>query len=181
MACTTLTSGRSIDCRNSAGGVKALYFVPFNEATTVRVDGEVTDFDCTNFFKYEVKRGMASITETIVGSTDNGSVYYTQSCNLKLHKLTKRDQNEIKLLAGTRLVVFAELNQTVASGNNAIFCLGADNGLELNAGTNTSGAGLGDANGYDWTLDGQELSPMSIVADYTTDPFDNTDFTGTVV
>ena len=181
MACTTLTSGRSIDCRNSAGGVKALYFVPFNEATIVRSGGEVTDFDCTDLYKYELKRGMASITETIVGSTDNGSIYYTQSCNLKLHKLTKRDQNEIKLLAGTRLVVFAELNQTVTGGNNAIFCLGADNGLELNSGTGTSGAGLGDANGYDWTLEGQELTPMSILDDYTSEPFDNSGFTANIV
>tara|TARA_R110000851_G_scaffold122200_1_gene251450 strand:- start:68 stop:613 length:546 start_codon:yes stop_codon:yes gene_type:complete len=181
MSCTTLTSGRSIDCRNSAGGVKALYFVPFNDAVIVRAAGEVTDLDCTSIFKYNLKRGMASITESIVGSTDNGSIYYTQAVNMKLHKLTKRDQAEITLLAGQRVVIFAELNQTVDSGNNAIFCLGADNGLELNAGTNTSGAGLADANGYDWNFDGMELSPMSIVADYTSDAFDNTDFTGTIV
>ena len=181
MSCTTLTSGRDIDCRNSAGGVKALYFVPFHDAAIVRASGEVTDLDCTSIFKYNLKRGMSSISESIVGSTDNGSVYYTQAVTMKLHKLTKRDQNEIKLLAGTRLVVFAELNQTVTGGHNAIFCLGADNGLELNAGTNASGSGLGDASGYEWTFDGQELSPMSIVADYTSDPFDNSAFTGTIV
>tara|TARA_R110002050_G_scaffold176437_1_gene309397 strand:- start:2635 stop:3180 length:546 start_codon:yes stop_codon:yes gene_type:complete len=181
MSCTTLTSGRGIDCRNSAGGVKALYLVPFNEATIVRSSGEVTDFDCTNLFKYEVKRGMSSITETIVGSTENGSIHYTQAVNMKLHKLSKIDQNEIKLLAGTRLVIFAELNQTLASGNNAIFCLGADNGLELNAGTNSSGVALGDASGYDWTFDGMEVSPMSIVADYTSEPFDNSSFTKSIV
>ncbi len=180
MSCTTLTSGRGIDCRNSAGGVKALYFVPFDEVVIVKGAGEVTDVDCTNIFKYELKRGMASITETVVGSTDNGSIYYTQAVAMQLHKLTKRDQNELKLLAGTRLVVFAELNQTVAGGNNAIFCLGSDNGLELNSGTNTSGQGLGDANGYSWTLEGQEYTPMSILADYTSEPFDNAAFTGTV-
>jgi len=32
-------------------------------------------------------------------------------------------------------------------------------------------------NGYDWTLDGMEKNPMVTVADYTTNPLDNSAFT----
>ena len=181
MSCTALTRGRSIDCRTSAGGVKAIYLAPLSAATLVVSNGEVTDFDLSpvDLFKYELKRGLASVTETIVGSTENGSIYYTPSVNIKLHKLTKEDQNEIKLLASQRLLVFAELNAT-EGGKNVILCLGRNNGLELNSGTATSGAALGDMSGYDFTLDGMEIDPMVLVAPYTTVPFDNTDFTATV-
>ena len=49
--------------------------------------------------------------------------------------------------------------------------------MELSAGTNTSGVGLGDMNGYDWTFESQEPNPMQTVADYTSTPFDNSAFT----
>jgi hypothetical protein len=58
-----------------------------------------------------------------------------------------------------------------------LLCLGLENGLELNAGTNSSGVAFGDMNGYDWTLDGMEKNPMVTVADYTTNPLDNSAFT----
>ena len=64
-----------------------------------------------------------------------------------------------------------------AAGKNVILCLGARNGMRLNSGTDLSGAGFGDHNGYSWTFDGMEEAPMATVADYTTNPFDNSDFT----
>ena len=77
------------------------------------------------------------------------------------------------------LVVFVQLNQVLASNDhNVILCLGATNGMDLNAGTNASGAAFADMNGYDWTFEGQEFAPMLTVADYTTVPFDNTAFNG---
>jgi hypothetical protein len=36
---------------------------------------------------------------------------------------------------------------------------------------------LGDRNGYNLTFDGIEQSPFPMVADYTTNPFDNGAFT----
>ena len=88
----------------------------------------------------------------------------------------------MKLLAQNRLVCFVQLNQTLTNDHNVILCLGATNGLDLNTGTNASGAAFADMNGYDWTLEGQEFAPMQTVADYTTVPFDNTAFTmGTIV
>ena len=54
--------------------------------------------------------------------------------------------------------------------------------MELNAGTMDSGAAFGDRNGYTLTFDGMENLPFPMVADYTTDPFDNAAFTmGTIV
>ncbi len=68
-------------------------------------------------------------------------------------------------------------NQQLTGGNDVIIALGMSNGLELNAGTMDSGAAFGDRNGYTLTFDGIEALPFAMVADYTTDPFDNAGFT----
>jgi len=181
MACN-LTKGRNIGCREGVGGIKAVYFAQHDELTSyVTSSGELTDFDLgasDDIYKYLLKRGTGSVTETITGSSENGTVFYTPTINIKLHKLTKEDQNQIKLLTAQRLVVFVELNETLsANSHNVLLALGLENGLELNAGTNSSGVAFGDMNGYDWTLDGMESNPMVTVADYTTTPLDNSDFT----
>ena len=95
-----------------------------------------------------------------------------------LHKLTKEDQNQVKLLASNRLVIFLELNEVITTNShNVLLALGLENGMELNSGTNTTGAAFGDMNGYTWTFDGMERDAMVTVADYTTNPLDNSAFT----
>jgi len=186
MACTVITKGRGLDCSRSLGGVKNVYFGVYDEFDSptdgtgiVVASGEVTDIEMADkrLYRYSLPKGTASVTETINGSTEAGTIYYTPSVTIQLNKLTKEDQNELKALGQTKLVVFAELNQRLASGNNVILALGVKNGMHLNAGTNASGAAWADRNGYEWTLDGMEQEPMSLVADYTTTPFDNTAFT----
>ena len=139
----------------------------------------VTDIEMgsNDLYKYALPKGTASVTETINGSTEAGTIYYTPSITIQLNKLTSADQNELKALGQTKLVVFAELNQRLASGNNVILALGVKNGMHLNAGTNASGGAWSDRNGYEWTLDGMEQEPMSMVADYSSSPFDNGAFT----
>jgi hypothetical protein len=123
-----------------------------------------------------------SLSETITGSRENGTIFYTPTITVILNRLTKEDQNQIKLLGQTKLIVFAELNATLTSGNNVIVALGVTNGMELNAGTEDSGAAFGDRSGYTLTFDGLENEPFPMVADYTTVPFDNAAFTmGTIV
>jgi len=180
MACN-LTKGRNISCRIGIGGIKAIYIAQHDELTSyTAASGEVTDFDLggsDDLYKYLLKRGTGSVTETINASSENGTVFYTHSVNVKLHNLTKEDQNEIKLLAQQRMVIFAELNQLNSTGKNTIVALGLDNGCELSAGTSVSGAALGDTVGYDFTFEAMEPNPMQLLADYTTVPFDNSAFT----
>ena len=194
MACE-LTTGRQLDCRDTVGGVKAVYFVQHADAGIngntagagiEPASGTITDLDLSGsgtgqeLFKYELVRGTGSFTETITGSTENGTIFFDQSVNIKLHKLIIADRNEIKLLSRNKLIVFVELNQINTSGKRVIVALGLENGLELNTGTNASGAALGDMSGSDLTFSGQESYPACIGADYTNVPFDNSAFTATV-
>tara|TARA_X000001388_G_C2221671_1_gene119485 strand:+ start:471 stop:1052 length:582 start_codon:yes stop_codon:yes gene_type:complete len=182
MACE-LTKGRSLDCKSQAGGISAVYFVQKDDVILTNPEsGNITDIEfaggaSTTLYKYVLPRGTGSFTETITGSSENGTFFYEPSVTIMLHGLSAADQNEIKLLAQNRLVVFVQLNQRLSTGgHDVILCLGSENGLELTTGTAASGAAFGDMNGYNLTLSGMERFPVSILADYTSSPFDNTAF-----
>ena len=193
MACGLITKGRGLDCNRISGGIKYVYFGVYDqftapiETTGLPVTaGEVTDLEmgANDLYRYTMPLGVASLTDTIVGSRENGTIYYTPSLSVILNRLTKEDQNQIKLLGATKLVCFAQLNATLPSGTDVIVALGVTNGLELNAGTMDSGAAWGDRGGYTLTFDGMEASPFPMVADYpiATGPFTNAAFNfGTIV
>ena len=187
MACTALTKGRGLDCSRISGGVKFIYFgvldqftAPIDTAGIIQSSGEITDInmDTGGLYRYTMPLGVASVTDTIVGSRENGTIYYTPTAQVLFNRITKEDQNQIKLLGATKVVVFAQLNQQLANGHDIIVGMGVVNGMELNAGTIDSGAAWGDKNGYTLTFDGMEALPMPLVADYTTNPFDNGAFSG---
>ena len=191
MACTALTKGRGLDCNRISGGIKYVYFgvydqfdAPIETAGIVQSGGEITDIEmgANVLYRYTMPLGTASLSESITGSRENGTIFYTPTLNVILNRLTKEDQNQIKLLGATTVVAFAQLNATLTNGHDVIVGLGVENGLQLNAGTIDSGAAWGDRSGYTLTFDGIEQLPFPMVADYTTDPFDNTAFTmGTIV
>ena len=187
MACGILSKGRGLDCNRISGGIKYVYLGVYDqftapiETTGLPVTaGEVTDLEMgsNDLYRYTMPLGVASLTDTIVGSRENGTIYYTPSLSVILNRLTKEDQNQIKLLGATKLVCFAQLNATLPSGTDVIVALGVTNGMELNAGTMDSGAAWGDRGGYTLTFDGMEASPFPMVADYpiATGPFTNAGF-----
>ena len=182
MSCTNLTKGRGLDCNRVSGGVKYIYFSVYDEIDNYAYDAvdlstiDTIDFGGNTIYRYTVPRGSTTINETITGSTENGTLFYTPTVSMILNRLTKEDQNEIKLLGQTQVVCFAQLNATLANGHDVIVGLGVVNGMSLNAGTADSGAGFGDRNGYTLTFDGLEADPFPMVQDFTTIPFDNAGF-----
>ena len=182
MACTALTKGRGLDCNRISGGVKKIFFSVYDEDVSYTYDAthpleiDAIDWDSTTIYEYVMPLGVASVTDTIVGSRENGTIYYTPTVNIMLNKLTKEDQNEIKLLGATKVRIFAQLNQQLANGHDVFIALGMANGMELNAGTMDSGAAWGDRNGYTLTFDGMEALPFAMLEDYTTTPWDQSGF-----
>ena len=191
MACTALTKGRGLDCNRISGGVKYVYFgvydqfvSPIDGTGILVVNSEITDIEMnatTGLYRYTVPRGSTTANETITGSTENGTLFYTPTVSMILNKLTKEDQNEIKLLGQTQVVVFCQLNAQLANGHDVIVGMGVTNAMSLNAGSADSGAAFGDRNGYTLTFDGLEANPFPMVADYTTNPFDNGAFTNVTI
>lgn len=185
MACTALTKGRGLDCNRIAGGVKNVYFSVYSDfgSTDWAYDGtnpqeiDTIDWNSKSIYKYVMPLGVASVTDTITGSTENGTIFYTPTVNIMLNKLTKEDQNQIKLLGQTKVRILVELNAKLTSGHDAILALGFENGMDLNTGTMDTGAAFGDRNGYTLTFTGLESRPMAFLEDWTTSIFDNSGFT----
>ena len=182
MACTALTRGRGLDCNRIAGGVKKIFFSVFDEDVSYTYDGsnpleiDAIDWNATTIYEYVMPLGVASVTDTITGSRENGTIFYTPTVNIMLNKLTKEDQNEIKLLGATKVRIFAQLNEQLANGHDVFIALGMSNGMELNAGTMDSGSDFGSRNGYTLTFDGLEPIPFAMLEDYTTTPWDQSGF-----
>ena len=118
MACTALTKGRGLDCNRISGGIKNVYFAVYDQVLSItEATGEVSDIDMgtDSIYKYVMPLGVASVTDTIVGNRENGTCYFNPSLSVILNKLTKEDQNQVKLLGATKVVIFAQLNQQLAT------------------------------------------------------------------
>ena len=182
MACTNLTKGRGLDCNRISGWVKKIFFsvfdpnVSYTYDATNKLEIDAIDWNGSTIYEYVMPLGVASITDTITGSRENGTIFYTPTVNIILNRLTKEDQNEIKLLGQTKVRIFAQLNQQLSNGHDVFIALGMANGMELNTGTIDSGAAFGDRNGYTLTFDGLEAIPFAFLEDYTTNPWDQSGF-----
>tara|TARA_R110000787_G_scaffold156160_1_gene270035 strand:- start:817 stop:1407 length:591 start_codon:yes stop_codon:yes gene_type:complete len=176
-----LTKGRGLGgCLTTTGGVKYVYFCQYEPAIFNVVAGGAFPGSLVDtidgipiLYRYSMKRGAGGLSEAVAASAENGTVFYTPTVTVKLHKLTKEDQNELKLIAQNTLVCFVELNEVNSAGKNVIIAVGTDAGCVISGGTNSSGAALGDFNGYEWTFEANQSYPMVMLKDYNLVPFDN--------
>lgn len=168
MACT-LNKGRIEPCKDVVGGIKHVYFTDFDGYGTVTqdADDQITDMTGTfTAYKYELK-GNSSFEQTVNASRENGTVFFEQTLNLTLKKLSKEDNKEIKLLA------YGRPHIAVEDYNGNVFVMGLENGSEVSGGTIVTGAGMADLSGYTLTFTAQEKKPANFVDSPTAaDPFD---------
>lgn len=165
-----LTTGRQLDCKDFIGGIRTVLFqaVADYSPTYGGAGGNIlTSIAADTLFRYELAKGTGSFVETIQTAPENGTIFYEGAVNIKLHKLSAADRDEIRLLVRNRLVVY------ILDNNNNQWVIGETNGAELSAGTGSTGAALGDLNGYDLTFTSQEQQPMRNAGVFTTNPFDN--------
>ncbi len=155
MACA-LTQGYTLDCKDSLGGLKSVYFIESgNIASYTEAAGVITGITLDAgkfFFKYDLVKETSSFTETVTASVQNGTIFYAQELSLVLNKLQANTRNEILLLAQNTLVAIAE------DKNGKYWLLGKSNGLDITGGTAASGVATGDRNGYQLTFSGQEAA-----------------------
>src|SRR5210317_709705 len=166
MACD-LTRGRKEPCKDIVGGLKAIYFTDFGDLGTVtKTDDEITDLSGTfTAFKYELK-GNSSFEQTVNASRENGTVFYEQTLNLTLKKLSKEDNKELKLLA------YGRPHVAVEDYNGNVFLMGLEHGADVSGGSIVSGASMGDLSGYTLTLTAQEREPANFIDSPTAaDPY----------
>lgn len=162
MACD-ITSGFTLECRDVVGGVKNLYILSgsVDGVTGSGATGLISDLSGSGvFYKFELTRGNGDWTEAINGSTENGTVFYSETINATFHKLQSATRNQMRVLAkNPALKVIVETNND--EDGIKYFYVGEENGLQLNAGQAATGVAFGDANAYTFTFTGEEREPAS--------------------
>lgn len=158
MACD-ITLGRLEPCKDSVGGLKAIYFINYDAtfySLATFTNEEITALaSAVATFKYDLK-GANSYDETNENSRENGTSFWTQTGTIVLKKQDLVTQKEMKLLAAGR-------PQIIIEDYNGNFRLaGAEHGCEVAIST-ASGAAMGDLNGYNITFTGTEKAPADFI------------------
>jgi hypothetical protein len=177
MSCL-ITNGREEVCKESVGGLQAVYFMNYTSASfdkNATVDPEIDDLSGKTVYKYELK-GTSAYTETVNTSRDNGTTFFSQELTLNLKKLTNEMTTQLKLLAYGRPQII------VHTKNGEALLIGETEGADMTAGTIQTGAGLGDLYGYSLTFTGTEPIPAAFLQNATAaDPFVGLDGAPTIV
>lgn len=158
-------------CRDSAGGIKSVYLIAFDNVSGVtESNGTVSAIAKANngrFYKYNLQRGTSSWNEAYTDSAENGTSFHVQTLTVILNKMQAAVSNEIRVLSKNRLMAVVE------DRNGKFWLLGEENGLERSGGQAGSGTAMGDRNGYEltFTSDNIEYAPevnSSIIAGLVT-------------
>jgi hypothetical protein len=165
MACN-LSAGRNEPCKDSVGGIAAVYFC--NYTSSFGVSSSVSNGDALieslpsglTVYAYDLK-GNSSYTETVNSSRDNGTTFFSQELVLNLKKLTNEMTTQLKLMAYGRPQIFIH----TMAGDTLL--VGQREGADVTGGTIQTGAALGDLYGYSVTFTGQEQFPAAFVSGST--------------
>lgn len=163
-----ITSGYTIDCRESVGGIQAIWLISnanlYDASGNSRVtesSGTVTAMTKatgTRFYKFEVPRGTAVASTNMTGSQENGTVFYTHSLTFPINSRTATVRNIITTLAKNRLT-FVTLEM-----DGVYRMYGKGYGLMMDSTTNSSGTAPGDRNGAELVFSSMEIDDFLVVS-----------------
>ena len=160
MACD-IAVGRLEPCKDSVGGINAVYFVNYGDLGAITYDTTDTDVidsvaGTPSAYKFDV-RGNSTYTENIQSSRENGTTMFEQVLELSLKKLTKEYHKTIKLLSFGRPHVIIEDN------NGNLLLAGLEHGADVTGGTVVTGGAMGDMSGYTLSFTGMEKVPANFI------------------
>jgi hypothetical protein len=161
MACN-LTAGIPLACRDNTGGVGNVWITDFANITSITssTGDTITSISGTGtFYEFQLIRTSSQMTETVNASLENGTIFYTQELVLYFAKLEQAKRNILKTLGQSQ-----RLAVVMSDNNGKYFLLGQTYGMYVSAGSNVTGKALGDANGYNLTLQAMEPNPMNELA-----------------
>jgi hypothetical protein len=146
MACE-LSTGFTLDCKDGIGGIKQIVLLEQNLVTGITLDASeiitaIAGPVDGDLYTYELPTQTGSFEETINFNRDNGTVFYTQTVNVMLHKLSSAKRKELQTVAQARVIVF------VLDTNGNWWAVGYEYGADLSTATAATGTALGDANGF---------------------------------
>ena len=165
MACD-ITNGRIEECKDSVSGLKAIYFINYDDLSEDNVTYDtptnpdlITKWEPAaplTLYKYELK-GNNSFDTTINSSRENGTTFFEQNLAIQLKRQDIATHKNVKLLA------FGRPRIVIRTMTDQFFLMGLAQGGDVTGGTVSSGSALGDFNGYSLTFTAMEVSPANFL------------------
>ncbi len=151
MSCA-ITEGFTLDCRDSVGGIQAIYInTTANVTAYTEASGTVSALTKSGvFYKYELEEENSMAQSVATGNRQNGTVFFAQEITAIFQKLTYQTRDKIVALHKNRLVI------VVKDNNGKFWLMGKDRGLMTTTGTGATGTAMGDLNGYTVVFAGNE-------------------------
>ena len=155
MACQ-LIKGNEILCRDSVGGVKTVYLANFENVQSITISSgvctDITMAGTTKFFTFQLNKEDAQFDSKAISSIENSSVYFEETLNFTMAKMSASLMNQIKNLAQARLMA-------IVLDNNGIYWVsGATLGIDATEILASTGKAFGDGNKATLTFVGKEPS-----------------------
>jgi hypothetical protein len=173
MACDVVT-GRKEVCLDNVGGLRAIYFVNFEDldpsGVTESSFGVISSITGTtqpapDAYKYELIATTNTFDEVGESSRDNGTAHFVGTLTANLKKIRKEDAESLYALATGRPHVIVEYNTGV------LRLVGLQNGVTTSVSANSGGA-FADFSGYILTIlsDEQFMAPFfdGAITDFVT-------------
>ena len=166
MAVIDIARGRTVQKKDRIGGLRAVYFINYDEADyqggiTPTFDSTDTDVitslgSTITLFKYDLK-GASSLKQKQTASRENGTIFVDQTLTLMLKRLTKETHFDIYSLAAGRPRILVE------DYNGVLQLVGLERGAEIDDTDIDTGANYGDFYGYTLIAKGMEDKPANFV------------------
>ena len=152
MSCI-LSTGFTIDCDKSKGGIKNIFLAELSGIGTPAVSSGIASITMVGgkkFYKYEVPMGGGSAVSVPTPARAQGGLFYAQTITMNLPKFEITKRNEMATLAALTCAAI------VQDENDEYWLFGAARGLQQGDGGFQTGTASGDMSGYVITLTGEE-------------------------
>lgn len=169
MSLCDLSYGYNVPCK-SVGGVQAIWVGTYNSGLVYTLDtsapgltssyNTITGFTGSvgTFNLFEANLETASLVETGNFSVENGTAFYTQTCEITVYGMKQSLVEQINILGKGRWRIII-LDQ---AGN--YWLMGKQNPVNVTAATPGLGKAYGDLNGAIITFEGREPAPITQVS-----------------
>jgi hypothetical protein len=163
MACV-LNSGIALACRDNTGGIARIWVMEYESGLIMGLTG--SNLDTINSFTgntasaYEIQQDVevGSFTQPIETNTENGTISFSQVCEITIPKMNAQLRNTIKILVQGkwRVIIEDQLGQ--------YWLMGYRNAVRVNAGSADLGKAFLDLNGLKITFSNKESEPAFLVS-----------------
>ena len=167
---TDLQRGRQVKDIDRVGGLRAAYFINYDESSStgaLNVTFDSTNVDViealggasatpVSMFKYDL-RGTSNLEQSQQASRENGTILVEQTLTLDLKGISIEDHQDMYNLAAGRPHILVE------DYNGTLQLVGLEYGADGESSTISTGSSMTDKSGYTWVFKAMEKKPANIV------------------